>query len=87
MGYSAAIPLGGYVKMLDEREGEVARTSFAGRSTADSGQAQFDRRRGPLANFVLAMLLYWAVLWWQPGVATGLGSAAGRYASGYCRAQ
>ena len=36
----AAIPLGGYVKMLDEREGDVARRPRAARSTASrSGSA------------------------------------------------
>ena len=58
----AAIPLGGFVKMLDEREGEV---------TADERHRAFNRQTlgkrslivvaGPLANFALAILLYWAV--------------------------
>ncbi|PZN77521.1 MAG: RIP metalloprotease RseP [Candidatus Methylumidiphilus alinenensis] len=56
------LPLGGYVKMVDEREGEV--------STYDLPYA-FNRQRlavraaivfaGPLANFLLAVLLYWIV--------------------------
>ncbi|MGZ8197689.1 MAG: site-2 protease family protein, partial [Burkholderiales bacterium] len=58
----AAFPLGGYVKMLDEREGAV-----------DPGEAhrafnrQSVRRRfaivlaGPVANFLLAIVLYWAL--------------------------
>ncbi len=56
------LPLGGYVKMVDEREGEVA--------PEDLPHA-FNRQRlsiraaivfaGPFANFVLAILLYWAV--------------------------
>jgi regulator of sigma E protease len=56
----AAVPLGGYVKMLDEREGEVA--------PQDLGRA-FNRQNvwrryavvsaGPLANFMFAILLYW----------------------------
>ena len=58
----AALPLGGYVKMVDEREGEVAE--------ADLDQA-FNRKpvtqrmatvaAGPLANFLLAVLAYWVV--------------------------
>ena len=58
----AAIPLGGYVKMLDEREGDVPESQL--------GQA-FNRQHvakriaivaaGPLANFLLAIVLYWAV--------------------------
>ena len=55
----AAFPLGGYVKMLDEREGEVApqdlprsfnRKSVARRSAIVAA--------GPIANFLLAILLY-----------------------------
>ncbi len=58
----AALPLGGYVKMVDEREGEVA--------VADIPYA-FNRKpviqrmatvaAGPLANFVLAILAYWII--------------------------
>ena len=63
----AAIPLGGYVKMLDEREINqegVARTSY---SDAELNRA-FNRQpvlkrmaivlAGPLANLLLAILLY-----------------------------
>lgn len=56
----AAVPLGGYVKMLDEREAEVP--------TELLGQA-FNRKSvrqriaivsaGPLANFLLALLFFW----------------------------
>jgi regulator of sigma E protease len=56
----AAIPLGGYVKMLDEREGEV--------STEELDRA-FNRQpvskrlaiviAGPAFNFILAILAYW----------------------------
>jgi regulator of sigma E protease len=56
----AAIPLGGYVKMLDEREGEVP--------AADLHRA-FNRKpplqriavvsAGPLANLLLAVAAYW----------------------------
>lgn len=63
----AAIPLGGYVKMLDEREAPVA--------AADAPRA-FNRlpvsRRmlvvaaGPAANLLLAIFLYWVVF--QVGV-------------------
>lgn len=59
----AAIPLGGYVKMLDEREGQVA--------DADKPYA-FNRvhpwRRmaivaaGPLVNLIFAILAYWLVM-------------------------
>ncbi|MBB6288176.1 site-2 protease [Pseudomonas sp. SJZ103] len=58
----AAIPLGGYVKMLDEREGEVP---------ADQLDQSFNRKTvrqriaivaaGPIANFLLAMLFFWVL--------------------------
>jgi len=58
----SAIPLGGYVKMLDEREGEVA---------PDELNMAFNRMpvlkrmaivvAGPLANLLLAVLLYWVL--------------------------
>ena len=58
----AAIPLGGYVKMLDEREGAVP---------ADQLDHAFNRKgvwqriaivaAGPVANFLLALVAYWAL--------------------------
>ncbi|HEX7965941.1 MAG TPA: RIP metalloprotease RseP [Gammaproteobacteria bacterium] len=58
----AALPLGGYVKMADEREGEVA--------PADLPRA-FNRQRipkrfavvlaGPVFNFLFAILAYWVI--------------------------
>jgi regulator of sigma E protease len=58
----AAVPLGGYVKMLDEREGPVAE--------AEAHRA-FNRKgvwariaivlAGPVANFLLAVLIYWVL--------------------------
>ncbi|KAE9660044.1 sigma E protease regulator RseP [Pseudomonas sp. PB105] len=58
----AAIPLGGYVKMLDEREGEVP---------ADQLDQSFNRKTvrqriaivaaGPIANFLLAMFFFWVL--------------------------
>ena len=58
-----ALPLGGYVKMVDEREGEVAP-----RDLPYAFNRQPLARRiaivaaGPLFNLLLAMLLYWVVL-------------------------
>lgn len=56
----AAIPLGGYVKMLDEREGDVP---------AHLADQSFNRKRvgqriaivaaGPAANFLLALVFFW----------------------------
>ena len=58
----AAIPLGGYVKMLDEREGEVP---------VDQLDQSFNRKSvrqriaivaaGPIANFLLAIVFFWAL--------------------------
>jgi regulator of sigma E protease len=56
----AAVPLGGYVKMLDEREGEVAPEELG---RAFNRQSVWRRYAvviaGPLANFLFAILLYW----------------------------
>lgn len=58
----AAIPLGGYVKMLDEREGEVPPQL---RSRAFNNQSLGERTAivlaGPVANFVFALFAYWAM--------------------------
>ncbi len=58
----AAIPLGGYVKMLDEREGSVASED---RARAFNTQSLSVRSAivvaGPLFNFILAIFLYWLV--------------------------
>jgi regulator of sigma E protease len=58
----AAIPLGGYVKMLDEREGEVPE---AEKARAFNNQSISKRIAivfaGPAFNFILAIFLYWLV--------------------------
>lgn len=58
----AAIPLGGYVKMLDEREGEVPPEllpqSFM-RKPVSSRIAIV--AAGPIANFLLAIALFWII--------------------------
>ena len=58
----ALLPLGGYVKMVDEREGNVSKEDlpFAfNRKTV--GQRMATVAAGPIANFILAILLYWVV--------------------------
>jgi len=71
----SAVPLGGYVRMVDEREGPVA--------AADLPRA-FNRQplatraaivvAGPVANFLLAILMYWAVFMiGEPGIRPVLG--------------
>ena len=57
-------PLGGYVKMLDEREGVV---------NPDELHRSFNRQKvwrrmaivvaGPIANLLLAVLVYWGLFW------------------------
>ncbi|MGV0951422.1 MAG: RIP metalloprotease RseP [Azonexus sp.] len=55
-------PLGGYVKMLDEREGEVAPEERERAFNRQSvGKRSLIVAAGPAANFVLAIVLYWAV--------------------------
>jgi regulator of sigma E protease len=55
-------PLGGYVKMLDEREGEVAEGEAHRAFNRQSvGKRSIIVAAGPIANFVLAILIYWAV--------------------------
>lgn len=59
----SALPFGGYVKMLDEREGEVA----AAEAHRSFNRATVWRRigiviAGPAANFLLAIVFYWALL-------------------------
>jgi len=56
----AAFPLGGYVKMLDEREGEVAE---AERHRAFNNQSVWSRiaivAAGPVFNFIFAIIAFW----------------------------
>jgi regulator of sigma E protease len=74
----AAVPLGGYVRMLDERDGDVP--------VAELGQA-FNRQSilaraavvsaGPLANFVFAIAAFWIMLMvGVPGLRPLLGTVA-----------
>jgi regulator of sigma E protease len=75
----AAIPLGGYVKMLDEREGDVA--------PAEAAQA-FNRKSvwkriaivaaGPVANLLLCVALFWLMfVIGRPDYAPVVGQAEG----------
>ncbi|WP_374327480.1 RIP metalloprotease RseP [Azonexus sp.] len=58
----SALPLGGYVKMLDEREGEVAVEELPRAFNRQGvGRRSLIVAAGPLANFLLAIALYWAV--------------------------
>ncbi len=73
----SSIPLGGYVKMLDEREGEVAPEDLPYAFTSKPvWQRILIALAGPLANFLLAIVLYWvlAVLQGSVSVAPVIGS-------------
>ncbi|MBM3357015.1 MAG: RIP metalloprotease RseP [Betaproteobacteria bacterium] len=71
----AAFPLGGYVKMLDEREGAVA----AGELPRAFNRQSVWRRvaivtAGPAANFLLAAALYWFLfVYGVPGIKPVIG--------------
>ncbi|MHB1140980.1 MAG: RIP metalloprotease RseP [Sulfuricaulis sp.] len=75
-----AFPLGGYVKMLDEAEGEVPASEL---------HRAFNRQRvwkrmaivvaGPLFNFIFAILAYWAI--YMVGV-DGIQPVVGKVAEG-----
>ncbi len=61
----AAIPLGGYVKMLDEREGSVAPDELhQAFNRKPVGQRIAIVAAGPLANFAFAVLAYWLMFLW-----------------------
>ena len=74
----AAIPLGGYVKMLDGREGEIPPGMEA---SAFNRKPVLQRMAvvvaGPLANLLLAVLAYWFVyLSGESGIAPVVGTVA-----------
>jgi regulator of sigma E protease len=69
-------PIGGYVKMLDEREGEVQPHELA---RAFNRQPVLKRMAivvaGPVANLLLAIVLYWALfIYGVPGIKPVLGT-------------
>ncbi|MBD2858260.1 sigma E protease regulator RseP [Spongiibacter sp. KMU-158] len=58
----AGIPLGGYVKMLDEREADVPEALKAQAfNRATPWRRMAIAFAGPLANFILAVVVYWAI--------------------------
>ena len=75
----AAFPLGGYVKMLDEREmtPEVL-AAESDLSRAFNRQSVWKRiaivAAGPIANLLLAILIYWALMMpWVTGLKPVIG--------------
>ena len=83
----AAVPLGGYVKMLDEREGPVPTAELPRAfNRKPVGQRMAVVIAGPAFNFLFAILAYWALfVYGVPGVkpvldvpaATGLAAQSG----------
>lgn len=58
----AAIPLGGYVKMLDEREADVPHALLNQAFNRKTVRQRFAIvLAGPLANFLLALIFFWAL--------------------------
>lgn len=58
----AAFPLGGYVKMLDEREGSVPEQDLPRSFNRQSVWRRYAIvAAGPLANFLLAIIVYWGL--------------------------
>jgi regulator of sigma E protease len=59
----SALPFGGYVKMVDEREGDVPEALL---SKAFNRKPLMQRAAivlaGPIANFILAILIFWMLL-------------------------
>ena len=84
-----ALPLGGYVKMLDEREGEVP---------AHELHRTFNRQpvlrrmaiavAGPVANLLLAALLYWALfMYGLPGLKPIIGEVPAQTPAAHAQLQ
>lgn len=75
----APFPLGGYVKMLDEREVEVAPEE---RHLTYNSKTVWQRiailAAGPVANFLLAVLIFWGILFagGTTGIAPNVGAVA-----------
>jgi regulator of sigma E protease len=71
----SAFPLGGYVKMLDEREGPVdASEAHRAFNRQSVGRRFAIVLAGPVANFALAVVLYWVLfIYGVPGVKPVLG--------------
>jgi regulator of sigma E protease len=62
----AAIPLGGYVKMLDEREGPVPDQDLARSFTRrPPWQRILVLLAGPAFNILFAILVLWGMFWWS----------------------
>ena len=74
----ATIPLGGYVKMLDEREGEVQEEELSRAFNRQSlGKRSAIVAAGPAFNFVFAIVAYWLMfVLGVPGIKPLIGDVA-----------
>ena len=74
----AALPLGGYVKMLDEREGEVLPAEkHRAFNNKPLGQRFLIVLAGPVFNFIFAILAYWIMyMVGLPGIKPVVGEVA-----------
>jgi regulator of sigma E protease len=75
----AALPLGGYVKLLDEREGPVPSAELERSFTRKAPwQRILVLLAGPAFNIVFAILLLWGMLWFagSPDIRAVIGSVA-----------
>jgi len=62
----AAIPLGGYVKMLDEREGPVPSADLERSFTRKPPwQRILVLLAGPASNILFAIVVLWGMFWWE----------------------
>jgi regulator of sigma E protease len=62
----ASIPLGGYVKMLDEREGPVPSEDLARSFTRKPPwQRILVLLAGPAFNILFAIVVLWGMFWWE----------------------
>ncbi len=85
----SAIPLGGYVKMLDEREGEVpGHEQHRAFNRKPAWQRMLIVVAGPLANLLLAILLYCGLfMYGVPGLKPVLGQVAANTPAASARMQ
>ena len=77
----ASVPLGGYVKMLDEREGDVDPAEVNRAFNRQSLATRFAVvLAGPMANFIFAILIYW--LMYMAGI-SGIKPVIGELTPGF----
>lgn len=71
----SALPLGGYLKMVDEREGEVEPADLPyAFNRQPVGSRSLIVLAGPAFNFLLAILVFWlAFMWGETGIRPILG--------------